>query len=63
MYMENRIPLPPDSPATAFPIQKYSGLSEQVDYAAKVILGALDFKEKLDRYWTIDFVFHEMNSL
>uniref|UniRef100_A0A1I8BIQ4 Choline O-acetyltransferase n=1 Tax=Meloidogyne hapla TaxID=6305 RepID=A0A1I8BIQ4_MELHA len=50
MYLKQRLPLPINfSPAYVFPHREFKNEKEQINYAALLIKGFLDFKEKIER--------------
>ena len=49
-YLEYRERLPVwSSPGFAYPIAKFAGLEDQLKYASKIVAGALDYKQLLDK--------------
>lgn len=48
-YLDYRWPVVVwSSPGLVFPLQEFRTLDDQLSYAAKVIVGALDYKKMLD---------------
>ena len=49
-YLEYRERLPVwSSPGFSYPIAKFSGVQDQLEYAANIVAGALDYKQLLDK--------------
>ena len=49
-YLEYRDRLPVwSSPGFAYPVTKFANEAEQLKYAAKIVAGALDYKNLLDK--------------
>ncbi|KAG8228401.1 hypothetical protein J437_LFUL003874, partial [Ladona fulva] len=50
-YLDYRLPVTVySSPGLVFPLQKFSSTEDKLNYAAKMIAGALDYKQLLDRH-------------
>ena len=49
-YFKFRMPVVVwSSPGLVFPLQKFDSTQDQLNYAAKMIAGALDYKKLIDR--------------
>ena len=65
MYLNNMLPLPVNSsPGWVFPRQNFDGKVDAMNkYIARIMAGILDFKQSLERYFSIFGVWYRCLKL